>query len=77
MPIQNGGSSTHRHRVLKSSGIDFIDGVEVAHAGEEDVALDNIVQAGAGGFQDSTKVVEDLFLLIVSLEHWNICRRLN
>lgn len=42
--------------------IDLVDGSEVVHVGEEDVDLDDLLEARAGLLQHGFKVAEDLVL---------------
>lgn len=51
---------TYRHRGIEEGSIHLIHSTKIAHASKENIALDNIIQAGSCRFQDSAEIGHDL-----------------
>lgn len=56
------GSQTDRHGLCKNRSIDFIHRTKVLHAGQEDIALDDVIEIGPRSFEDRTEIGKDLSL---------------
>lgn len=52
--------------------IDFVHGNKVIHILEENSCLDYLVKTGAGSFQDSFEILENLFSLFLDSTFYNI-----
>lgn len=55
-------SRSARLDITPVGGIDLVHLGKVVHAGEEDVDLDNLVNAGASGLEDGSEVLDALML---------------
>lgn len=70
---KDGNSRSARLDIAPVGGVDFVHLGKVIHAGEEDVDLDDLVEAGASGLEDSRQVLDALVLGEFVSKLWSWC----